>query len=73
LKALEIFVDYKDTYHGGIVLHSLARLLRASNDTGLLAAVATILGASVEETEKLLRKMLKPTFRSLIDSFSENC
>ena len=41
-----------------IDLRSLARLWKASDDTSLPAAVATMLGASAEETEKLLRKML---------------
>ena len=58
LQALEIFVEYKDTYRGGIVIQSLARLWKASEDANLPAAIAPILGASVEETEKLLRDML---------------
>ena len=59
LHALEIFVEYKDTYSGGVVLRSLARLWKASGDANLSAATATILGYSVEETEKLLREMLE--------------
>ena len=39
-------------------MRSLARLWKASGDANLPAAVATILGVSVEETEKLLREML---------------
>ena len=58
LQALEIFVEYSDTYSSGIALRSLARVWRASNDASLPAAVANILGTSVEETEKLLREML---------------
>jgi CHAT domain len=58
LKAQEIFVDYKDTYSGGVVLQSLARVWRASNDSSLPALVATVLGTSVEESEKLLCEML---------------
>ena len=58
LQALEIFVEYKDIYSRDIVLRNLARLWKASDDTNLPAAVATILGASIEETETLLRKTL---------------
>jgi tetratricopeptide (TPR) repeat protein len=58
LKALEIFVEYKDTYSGGVVLRSLAPLWKASGDASIPAAVATTLGASLEETENLLREML---------------
>ncbi len=47
LQALEIFVEYKDTYSGGVVLRSLARLWKASSDASLPAAVATVRGASV--------------------------
>ncbi len=57
LKALEVYEAYNDTYNGGIVLRSLARLWKANGDSGLPAAVATIMGASVEKTEKLLREM----------------
>jgi tetratricopeptide (TPR) repeat protein len=59
LPALEVFVEYKDTYSGGVVLRSLARLRKSSGDASLSAAVATTLGASIEETEKLLREMLE--------------
>jgi tetratricopeptide (TPR) repeat protein len=59
LRALEIFVDYEDDHSIGIAVSSLARLWKASGDASLPAAVATILGASVEETEKLLREMLE--------------
>ena len=58
LQALEIFVEYKDTYSGDVVLRSLARLWKASGDANLPTSVATTLGYSVEETEKLLREML---------------
>jgi tetratricopeptide (TPR) repeat protein len=59
LIALEIDVAYNDTYNRDIDLRSLARLWRASNDASLPAAVATILGASVEETEGLLHEVLE--------------
>ncbi len=59
LQALEIFVEYKDTYSGGVVLRSLARLWKSSGDSNLPVSVATTLGYSVEETEKLLREMLE--------------
>jgi len=42
-----------------IDLRSLARLWKASSDASLPAAVAPMMGASVEETEKLLREMLE--------------
>ncbi len=59
LQALDTYVAYNDTHNGGIVLSSLARLWKASGDANLPAAVATILGYSVEETKKLLREMLE--------------
>jgi hypothetical protein len=40
------------------VLRSLARLWQASSDKDLPAAIAPMLGATVEETEALLREML---------------
>jgi hypothetical protein len=42
-----------------IDLRSLARLWKVSSDASLPAVVATILEASVEETEKLLHEMLE--------------
>jgi tetratricopeptide (TPR) repeat protein len=59
LQALEIFVEYEDTYSRGVVLRSLARLWKASGDASVPATVATILGASIQETEKLLHEMLE--------------
>ncbi len=58
LQALEIFVEYKDNYNSDIVLRSLAQLWQASSDKDLPAVVAPMLGATVEETEALLREML---------------
>jgi tetratricopeptide (TPR) repeat protein len=58
LRSLEFVITFDDPYHQGMVLRGLARLWRASNDASLPAAVANVLGASVEETEALLRKML---------------
>jgi tetratricopeptide (TPR) repeat protein len=58
LLALETFVTYEDNYSSGVVLRSLARLWQSSNDASLPAAIANVLGASVEETEKLLREVL---------------
>ncbi len=57
LQALEIYMEYNDAYNGRIVLRSLARLRKTSGDASLPAAVARIMGAIVEETEKLLREM----------------
>ncbi len=59
LQALEIYVEYKDTYRGAAALRNLTRLWKASGDANIPSAIATILGASVGETEKLLREMLE--------------
>jgi tetratricopeptide (TPR) repeat protein len=59
LQAFEIYQAYNDNHYGRMALRSLARLWRASGDASLPAAVATIQGASVEETEKLLHEMLE--------------
>jgi tetratricopeptide (TPR) repeat protein len=58
LRALEIFIAYEDEHYIGIVVSSLAQLWKASSDVSLPVAIATILGDSVEETEKLLQEML---------------
>jgi tetratricopeptide (TPR) repeat protein len=59
LRALEIFVAYEDDHYIGIAVRNLANIWKASGDASLPAAVATILGASVGETEKLLREILE--------------
>jgi len=59
LQALEIFVNYNDDYKGGITGRNLARLWRESGDASLPGMVAEKLGASVEETEQRLRKVLE--------------
>ena len=59
LQALEIYVAYNDTHNRRHRSRSFARLWKASGDANLPAAVAPILGDSVEETEKLLREMLE--------------
>jgi tetratricopeptide (TPR) repeat protein len=59
LRSLEIVITFDDPYHQEMVLQSLAHLWKASDDASLPVAVATMLGASVEETEKLLREMLE--------------
>ncbi len=59
LQALETFVEYKDKYNSDIALRSLAHLWQASSDKDLPAAIAPMLGATVEETEALLREMLR--------------
>jgi uncharacterized protein HemY len=59
LASLKIYVDYDDTYSGDIVLHNLARLWQASSDQEVPAAIASILGATVEESESLLRERLE--------------
>ncbi len=58
-QALETFVEFEDDYSGEVVLSSLARLWKASGDKDLPAVVAPMLGATVEETEALLREMLE--------------
>jgi tetratricopeptide (TPR) repeat protein len=58
LQSLQIFIAYNDSHNGNLNLRSLALLWKDSSDKDLLAAVATILGASAEETEKLLHEML---------------
>ncbi len=59
LTALQIYMEYKDNFSGGVVLRSLARLWKTSGDANLPTAIAPLVGASVEETEKLLREMLE--------------
>jgi tetratricopeptide (TPR) repeat protein len=58
LQTLQIFVEYKDDYTAGIALRNLASLWKASNDVNVPARVSKVLGASIEETEKLLREIL---------------
>ncbi len=58
LRALEIFIAFEDDHYIGITIRNLARLWKASDDASLPAVIATTLGASVEETEKLLREVL---------------
>ena len=54
VKALEIFNEYKDKHNSGIALHNLSRLYSESKDAGLPAAVAGVLGISVEEAGRIL-------------------
>jgi tetratricopeptide (TPR) repeat protein len=58
LRALEIFIADKNDKYKVITVSYIAQLWKASGNESLPAAVATILGASVEEIENLLRKML---------------
>ena len=58
LRALETFAAYEDSHSLGVVLRNLARLWQASNDAGLPAAVAKVLGLSPEEAEVRLREAL---------------
>ncbi len=58
LRSLEIVVAFDDPYHQEMVLQSLARLWRASNDASLPADVANVLGTTLKETEALLREVL---------------
>jgi tetratricopeptide (TPR) repeat protein len=58
LRSLEIVITFDVPYRQRMVLGNIARLWKASGDKSLPATVATILGASVEETEKLLRETL---------------
>src|SRR5258708_39788563 len=59
LRALEIYVDYQDQQSIDQTLYSLARLWQSSNDADLPAAIATMLGASREEIEEILRKYVE--------------
>jgi len=59
LRALEIYVDYQDHENIARVLRNLAHLWQSSNDADLPAAITTMLGASREEIEALLRKSLE--------------
>jgi len=49
LKALNTYVEFDDSHSLGVVLKSLARLHKATNDDTLPAAVAKVLGISVEK------------------------
>jgi len=60
LTALGTFVECNDSYSGGVVVGSLARLWQAGGDAGLPAAVAAVLGMSVEEAERGMRETLTP-------------
>ncbi len=53
LKALGILNEY-DEYSSGVALRNLSRLYSESQDAGLPAAVAGVLGISVEEAERVL-------------------
>jgi tetratricopeptide (TPR) repeat protein len=59
LRALEIFASYKDNYNITNTLYNLALLWQSSGDKDLPAAIAPILGTSLEDTEALLRESLK--------------
>jgi tetratricopeptide (TPR) repeat protein len=54
LKDLAITAEFGDDREIGITLHSLARLWQVSEDAGLPAAVAAVLGIDLEEAEKRL-------------------
>jgi tetratricopeptide (TPR) repeat protein len=58
-QALQIFVEYKDTYSSNVVLQNLARLWKASGDESLPTAIASILGVTPAEVETGLRSMLE--------------
>src|SRR6266851_4694736 len=59
LRALEIFADYLDHENVARTLRQLALLWQSSNDAELPAAIATMLGASREEIEAVLRKYVE--------------
>jgi tetratricopeptide (TPR) repeat protein len=59
LHALEIFIAYEDNHYISGTISNLSHLWKASSDANLPAAVAPILGISIEETDKLLREMLE--------------
>ena len=59
LTALMMFVTLNDTYYRDIALYNLARLWKASGDTDLLAAIASIFGTTIVETEAKFHKALR--------------
>jgi len=58
LQALRIFIEYQDNYKASMTLRNLAHLWKASEDVNVRISLAKALGKSVEETEKMLLKML---------------
>jgi len=56
LKALEILIEYDDEHSLSVVIGNLSLLYSTSQDAGLPAAVAGVLGISAEEAENLLSK-----------------
>jgi tetratricopeptide (TPR) repeat protein len=56
VKALTIFVEFKDEYSVGITLRSLARVWQVRPDEAILAAVAGVLGVSVEEARRRIEE-----------------
>ncbi len=61
LQALETFVAYEDQHYVDITLRNLSRLWQAGEDAGLPAAVAGVLGVSVQEAEGVLREVGRQT------------
>jgi tetratricopeptide (TPR) repeat protein len=59
LRALEIYVDYQDRENIARTLRNVALLWQSSHDADLPAAIATMLGASREEIEAVLRKYVE--------------
>ncbi|MCI0488040.1 MAG: tetratricopeptide repeat protein [Blastocatellia bacterium] len=56
LKALLIILEFEDAYTRDVILGSLARLWKATEDLSLPAAIAGILKGAPEEVEEALRK-----------------
>ncbi len=52
LKALEIFIEFKDEYRVGVASRSLARVYQATADETIVQAVAGVLGVTGEEVRE---------------------
>lgn len=59
VQSLGIFQEYSDKDNSSRTLYHLARLWQATNDASIPERIASILGTSQEEVEKLLQELLK--------------
>ena len=59
LQALQIFAEYQDQHLVGAVMQNLARIYRTTQDPELIAAVAQILGCTVEEAQGAIEQLGK--------------
>ncbi len=56
LQALQIFAEYQDQHMVGRVMKSFARIHRTTQDPELVAAVAQIVGCTVEEAQEAIEE-----------------